>query len=192
MIAKHVLAAAAIATAALTSPVKAAPVQWTVASGGNGHWYELVTVRGFRSFGGAKRFAEGLVFKGVQGHLATITSQQEQDFVNSVNSGFDVAWLGGSDRRREGVWRWVTGPEAGIPFTYTNWVPGEPNNAGGNENGLLGWWAGDQWNDIFNGAGRFFALVEYSTPLAPIPLPASGLLVVGALGGLVLLRRRRA
>ena len=36
-------------------------------------------------------------------------------------------WLGGNDLHHEGGWIWPSGS----PFTFTNWVEGEPN---GNDN----------------------------------------------------------
>ena len=73
----------------------------------------------------------------ITGHLATITSQEENDVVESLLTA--TSWLGGSDDEVEGVWRWVEGPEAGQQFwqglaggsavngLYENWAPGEPN-----------------------------------------------------------------
>ena len=59
------------------------------------------------------------------GHLATITSEDEQKFIESVISdgGMEVYWLGGTayDRTLE----WITGEAA----TYTNWADGQPDNA---------------------------------------------------------------
>ncbi len=71
------------------------------------------------------------------GHLATITSQEENDFVQALLTS--SSWLGGSDEAVEGEWRWVEGAEEGEQFwqglvagssvngAYTNWAPGEPN-----------------------------------------------------------------
>ena len=73
----------------------------------------------------------------ITGHLATITSQEENDVVFGLLTA--TSWLGGSDDEEEGVWRWVTGPEAGQQFwqglaggfavdgAYENWAGGEPN-----------------------------------------------------------------
>jgi len=73
----------------------------------------------------------------VTGHLATITSQEENDVIFGLLTA--TSWLGGSDEEEEGVWRWVEGPEAGEQFwqgvasgsavngAYENWHPAEPN-----------------------------------------------------------------
>ena len=42
------------------------------------------------------------------GHLATITSLPEQEFVVGNFKGLRL-WLGGSDAGAEGDWRWITG-----------------------------------------------------------------------------------
>jgi filamentous hemagglutinin family protein len=69
---------------------------------------------------------------GVRGHLATITTPQEQDRVRAV-LGSNLAWLGGSDAGDEGGFTWRTGPEAGDALTFSAFNPGEPNNAGGED-----------------------------------------------------------
>ena len=63
-------------------------------------------------------------------HLATITSQDEQDFLYSKVHSITTNWLWiglyqieGSYDPKEG-WTWVTGED----FVYSNWNPGEPNS----------------------------------------------------------------
>lgn len=54
------------------------------------------------------------------GHLATITSEEENEFVYQLACTYstELAFLlGGTDRDHEGTFVWVTGE----PFTYTNW-----------------------------------------------------------------------
>ena len=61
------------------------------------------------------------------GHLATVTSSKEQDFIRHLieEQGEQYHyWLGGTDKDDEGRWRWVTGEE----WTYENWEYGQPNN----------------------------------------------------------------
>ena len=66
----------------------------------------------------AKQYAES---KG--GHLLTITSAEEQAFIENENSVGNI-WLGASDAEQEGVWKWITGES----FNYSKWASGEPND----------------------------------------------------------------
>jgi len=112
----------------------------------NGHEYERFDTS--MTWHGAKSFCES---KG--GHLATLTSQEENDFVYTnlaVPSPY-IPWIGATDEAAEGVWTWVTGE----PWEYTKWYPGEPNNAGGMEHyahftaGANSWVGNvNGWNDL--------------------------------------------
>lgn len=66
----------------------------------------------------------------IGGHLATITSANEQQFIETyMNSqAFNhEAWIGAySDCEK---WNWITEEE----FEYTNWLPGDPNCGAGVE-----------------------------------------------------------
>lgn len=61
------------------------------------------------------------------GHLATITSSDEWEYILSLQLPFhpqDAYWLGATDEGHEGIWTWVTGELWG----FAMWSPGEPNN----------------------------------------------------------------
>lgn len=93
------------------------------------------------SFAEAKKFCE---VSG--GHLATITSQEENKFITDKLLKYgrgDKYWLGGTDENTEGKWRWLYGSE---PFSYTNWKLDEPNNDLDRENYLQIYLSGE-WND---------------------------------------------
>ncbi|RNC85052.1 MAG: lectin [Winogradskyella sp.] len=108
----------------------------------------------------ARDQAASLDFFGLQGYLATITTQEEAQLTGEQAKG--AGWIGASDAGSEGVWQWVTGPEAGtqfwqgdfsgFPISFSFWNIGEPNNFDGDEDyahitdpsiGLLG-----SWNDL--------------------------------------------
>ena len=146
----------------------------------------------------AKLAAESMSYFGVQGHLAVVTSQGEQDFIsanlNLPDIGLVQYWLGGyqpaGSPEPSGEWAWVTGE----PWVYENWHSGEPNNSGGAENSLA-FWYNDTWNDA--GGETTYA---YESPLDahiehgfvveyPVPEPATA--VIFSLAGLALLRRKR-
>ena len=76
----------------------------------------------------AKAAAENSTYNGLHGHLVTITSESEDEFV----PGFVIfarAWIGLSDESTEGTYTWVTGET----FDHANWYTDRPDNAGGNE-----------------------------------------------------------
>ena len=92
--------------------------------------------------------------------LATITSAQENVFVQSLITS--SAWIGCNDIVRSGTWAWsgedakslcteaVVGTPPCVPATsdtYTNWKPGEPNNANGSEKICQMYFLDGKWND---------------------------------------------
>jgi autotransporter-associated beta strand protein len=135
-----------------------AAVQWTLASGGNGHWYEVMPQS--MTWDQAKSQAES---RG--GYLATVTSTSEQAFVQTLTNG--SAWIGGYQDTTSiaysepaGAWKWVTGE----PFTYTNWhLPGEPSNTGSSEHHLqiYGTSFQQKWNDL-PGSQQLPAVFEFT------------------------------
>ena len=106
----------------------------------------------------AKADAEARSLNGVQGHLATITSQAELNAIINNLDWSNHVWLGGSDSVTEGEWFWVTGPEAGTQFysdndpsltTFENFRSDQPSNSIGGQHHLT-----------MMGSGVFFDQVE--------------------------------
>ncbi len=135
----------------------------------NGHyyWYSKNTKL---SWEGARTYCENL-----GGHLATITSQEEQDaiysYISSYASDEDI-WIGINDIDNEGDWSsWITGEEV----TYTNWGTNEPDDAyGGQDYGVIcnGSRSGSsysisagQWDDVSLSSARF--LCEWDSAVNP-------------------------
>jgi hypothetical protein len=180
-----------------TTVLQASPVQWTVAQGGNGSYFDWVP--GYLTWTQADAAASQLTFDGIHGYLATVTSQQENNFFEtqfSQSTGQTlIGWLGGYKNPAEANpsdpslgWNWVTGQ----PWSYTSWwtAEGLPDNAGGNQNYLRTQPVGSvvYWDDIQNDPGSFYIggyFVEYAVPE---PGAASCLFVVALLG---VLRRIR-
>ena len=108
-------------------------VEWRVADGGNGHWYQL-SGPFFSSWVLGNSYAEEL-----GGHLVTLTSASEQTFAatlafNSTPTQVDDCWLGAFQdysaptySEPAGGWRWVTGES----WNFTSWRPdGQPHGNG--------------------------------------------------------------
>ncbi|MCC0685121.1 immunoglobulin-like domain-containing protein [Clostridioides sp. ZZV14-6345] len=122
---------------------------------GNGSYYQFVEAKRI-TWKNAKKEAENMEYKGLKGHLATISSQNELDIFNSLTS--KTVWLDGTDEVVEGEWRNVKGEI----FKWTNWAPGEPNNFDvdgedylvsiKNSNGL--------WNDTSNSPNPIWTDIE--------------------------------
>lgn len=114
----------------------------------NGHTYQFFDIS--MTWKEAKEYCEKL-----GGHLATITTEEEQNCISQNNYGAnkDFYWLGGTDETVEGNWKWITGEE----WNYTNWCEGSPDNY--NTENYLGminketiWGSGravkNRWNDF--------------------------------------------
>jgi hypothetical protein len=177
----------------------AAPIIWS----GNGHAYEFVRADGVQ-WPNAKSSAATMDFRGVAGHLATLTSQGENDFVSNLIvdakaslglASFIEAWLGAEQLDPNApagdTWSWITGE----PWQFTSWDSDEPND-NGNER-YLGIWGpeGDgplgRWNDQGGADDPFVGqniegyIVEYA-----VPEPDALVLAAMALSGFAMRRRR--
>lgn len=102
----------------------------------------------------AKEFCEKM-----GGHLVTVTSKDESDFINQLSKNGKVKryWLGATDE--DGKWKWVTGET----FNFVNWCVGEPNNAGNVEH-YMDLYDNSNWNDSENNSSYGFIL-EVELPL---------------------------
>lgn len=90
----------------------------------NGHVYEVVPLDG-ESWNAANAAAEASTYQGAPGHLVSITSAEEQTFVEGLLADHEKsAYIGLTDQEVEGTFVWTTGEETG----YQNWAGGEPNN----------------------------------------------------------------
>ncbi|OXA79642.1 gliding motility-associated C-terminal domain-containing protein [Flavobacterium aquidurense] len=115
-----------------------------------GHYYLYVPSIGI-SWTVAKSVSDTSSYFGLKGYLATILSSDEAKLIGEQSLG--TGWIGGSDAETEGVWKWVTGPEAGTLMSYTFWNTGEPNNQGDEDYAHItqpGVGIRGSWNDLSN------------------------------------------
>jgi len=153
----------------------------------NGHYYKVVNHGSSITWSDAKTAAEASTFNGLSGYLASVTSYQENNFIDE-KAGVN-AWLGGTDADTEGCWKWSGGPDDGKIFTVGNdadntssggctvdsgytvyekafgagefgWNTNEPNNSGGEDR--LHIKTDGTWNDFANGNSNVsFYVIEY-------------------------------
>lgn len=69
--------------------------------------------------------------KNLGGHLVSINSQEEQEFVENLTSqsNLDNIWIGGYYSESDVTWKWSDSSG----FSYTNWDTGQPDNHTGDE-----------------------------------------------------------
>ncbi len=125
--------------------------QWTIASGGNDHWYDAVSVNYTVQWTQANAIAQASAV-----YLCSIANQAEQDFVVGLTGGtsnpdywYHPQYAGWTNDHTYGPWigllqdpqdmghiqdnwTWVTGES----LSFTNWAPGpffSPGNANPNQ-----------------------------------------------------------
>jgi len=177
----------------------AAPVM-----GPTGNAYEFIFLPNI-SWSDASNAATASNYLGLSGHLATITSQVENDFLLGLVPQVNAAvWLGGFDASGDyfdpakDAWSWITGES----FGYSNWSPGKPiapnenylQFFGGSVSSVYGVAPGE-WNnvvDAYSGTGPYVIrgyFVEYELSSVPIP-PALWLFGSGLLGLIGVARKK--
>jgi hypothetical protein len=141
-------------------------VQWSMASGGNGHWYAVLPE--YHYWNAAKLRAEHF-----GAHLATITSEAERQFVlqsllpYAIDGQFPDLWLGANRGADPTSWRWVTGE----PFAFTAWSAGAPQGDGdcleviGQPSGGANY---GRWNDelVYAWGGGQYSILEWDVGVA--------------------------
>ncbi|NUP97686.1 MAG: peptidylprolyl isomerase [Planctomycetaceae bacterium] len=122
----------AAALAAVATQARAQSLDW-LRNPANGRWYAETAAP--TSWSGAEALAQFL-----GGHLTTVRSQAESDWLDqnffSQLTLFRHHWIGLRQDRQgpaysepAGGWGWASGE----PLVFTNWAPGQPDNAGGRQ-----------------------------------------------------------
>tara|TARA_B110001452_G_scaffold20706_1_gene16656 strand:- start:163 stop:2280 length:2118 start_codon:yes stop_codon:yes gene_type:complete len=153
----------------------------------NGHYYKVVNHGSNITWSAAKTAAEASTLNGLTGYLASITSFEENSFIDD-KAGVN-AWLGGTDAGVEGCWKWSGGPDDGKIYTSGNfgagavsgcvvdtgyevstdpdsgagefgWANNEPNDNSTGEDRLHIKTNGT-WNDFKNDASVTYYVIEY-------------------------------
>lgn len=181
---RHSILCFIVASMCMASGSVFAQVEWKVEDGGNGHTYELTSLRG----GWAAVEAEAV---SLGGHLVSITSAEEQQFIvdnfllseptHLPNNRPNIFWIGLWDETPDGLFDGDFAWSDGSALGYTNWAPGEASNTGGDEEYVVINWDQNEaeydpyeygrWNDIdspfveganWNGA---YGIMEFVPPL---------------------------
>jgi len=113
------------------------------------------------------------------GHLVTINDAAEQALLASLFDPGEQFWIGYNDINLEGEFVWASGEAT----TYTNWLPGEPNDNGGEDAVVMNGIPDDsRWNDL-NILSFNRGIMEFDR--APIPEPSTFILLGTGLIGLI-------
>lgn len=179
-------AAVAVAFGGVSAALAGGPYYWS----GNGHYYDVIhddtlTWEQARDLAGAMTYNDG--FNDYAGYLATITTQDENDWLRGT---VDVVgmYLGGEHMGgAAGNYGWITG-ESWTAFDAGHWAGGEPN---GDSGGLQYAWTGeDGFNDLLRNQNYGSLTPGYVVEFELVPEPAS--LAVLAAGALFVFRRRKS
>ncbi len=140
----------------------------------NEHYYEFLYIPPGTTWDSASTSAETFIHNGVRGHLATITSQTENDFISTLVPSDTKAWIGLTDKDNEGDYIWVTGEM----LTYSNWHDGTiPHIYDSSKNYVEFDGHDDRWhiNNNTNGITSGY-VIEYDNTAVyePVLNPANG------------------
>ncbi|MBR4432837.1 MAG: InlB B-repeat-containing protein, partial [Paludibacteraceae bacterium] len=125
--------------------------------GSNGNFY--LVVRQAKTWHAARDYCESL-----GGHLATITSEEEDDLCYSlyIKANVKGCYFGLINEAYDNqTWTWITGEE----FSYSNWQANEPDSV--RQNVGQYWMRVKGWDDEFNYANDNYFLCEWEAADLP-------------------------
>jgi hypothetical protein len=154
----------------------------------NNEYYQVVTGPNLPWLT-AEQTALTMYYNGLEGHLVTITSQAEDTFVGNVVQAFGAGefWAGGyqnpvTELNASAGWTWVNNQgtfpgvngAGGFDNAYSNWNPGEPNDAyGEGSEQYLGLNRGSVGG--FNDEGNLSLIEGFVVEYDPLTVPNGGL-----------------
>jgi hypothetical protein len=180
--------------ACFANTLSAAPIQWTVGSGGNDHYYERIEAAGL-TYDQAALVAAGSSFSGLPGHFLIL---EEADYANELNfvntnvysPGVDsnrIYWVGAKQLSGEPDWKWVDGSTVPVAIRGSWNIdhfegPGDYGAAFFQPNTTL-------WDYITTNTSGFVNgyVVEYQ----PVPEPSTLAVATLSVLGLLIVTRRK-
>jgi len=159
----------------------------------NFHYYEAIP--GSYDWHEAQTLAQSMTLFGTSGHLATLTSVDENNWVWDHLNQPTRYLLGATDEQTEGDWQWVTGEQ----WNDTHWNTGEPNDGFGNyPEDALSFWDNSRWNDLpilgdywQNGIPYVYGFVMEWDFNSNIPEPSTAMLMGIGFVGLGVIRTKK-
>lgn len=122
--------------------LKADPVQWTIASGGNGHYYDRVAATNL-TYTDAVSAAAASTYLGMQGHLLILDTANVTAYTNERDFVFDNVFLPGQTANRvfwigaslptggtSSDWMWVDGTSVPSTIVTSAWLVDHNEGAG--------------------------------------------------------------
>ncbi|MFN6153587.1 MAG: lectin-like protein [Dolichospermum sp.] len=95
------------------------------------------------------------------GNLVTVNDATENQFLVNTFGGTERLWIGLTDEVTEGTFQWANGEAV----TYTNWSPGQPDNANNEDYAELNLGGAGKWNDLPNSLLLLRGIIEIANPL---------------------------
>ena len=164
----------AIVLGLVAGTVQAEPVQWSVADGGNGHWYEGFAEADEISFEEANAHA---ISKG--GYLASVTTEGESNFIKSNVANNTDLWVYdvneclcggpfiGGYRNSTEDWQWTDESS----WKWTSWHPGNPDGEFEDSQSVRLWdFSSKNWVDHRNAGETGSVVISYIVEWDSLPV----------------------
>ncbi len=90
------------------------------------------------------------------GNLVTVNDATENQFLVNTFGGTERLWIGLTDEVTEGTFQWANGEAV----TYTNWSPGQPDNANNEDYAEFNLGGAGKWNDLPNSLPLLRGIIE--------------------------------